>query len=267
MKKLSVRFISVAFTAALLLALMLAAALPVAAEAYPDRVFDEAGLLSDSEENRLNDSIAALRKKTGLDCVVLTVNSIGSKSATAYADDFYDDRANGFSSDGVLILVSMEDHDWAISTTGKGIKVLNDRRLKDMESGIVSKMSDKNWYGAFDRFISRTSDAYDAYEAGYDGFNKGNYTFLYLIIVPGIAIIIGFAVVSVMKSAMNTARPRNQAADYVRPGSFVLTDKRDLFLYSKTTKIRRQTSSSSSGGSTTHTGSSGTSHGGSSGKF
>ena len=61
--------------------------------------------------------------------------------------------------------------------------------------------------------------------------------------------------------------------EYMRPGSLKLTAKDEQYLYNTVDRIERiekETSSSSggsSGGSTTHVSSSGTTHGGSSGKF
>ena len=61
------------------------------------------------------------------------------------------------------------------------------------------------------------------------------------------------------------------AGDYAVPGSFQLTLQRDIYLYSRTTRVKRQTTQNGDsfhgGGSSTHRSSSGSSHGGSHGKF
>ena len=53
-----------------------------------------------------------------MDLVVVTANTLGGKSPMEYADDYYD--YNGYTDDGALLLVSMEDRDWWISTKGSG---------------------------------------------------------------------------------------------------------------------------------------------------
>ena len=73
------------------------------------------------------------------------------------------------------------------------------------------------------------------------------------------------------KRQMRAARPQRYAGDYAVPGSFQLTLQRDIYLYSRTTRVKRQTTQNGDsfhgGGSSTHRSSSGSSHGGSHGKF
>jgi uncharacterized protein len=66
-----------------------------------------------------------------------------------------------------------------------------------------------------------------------------------------------------MRSDLVTVRQQVKADNYVIPGSLQLTNSRDLFLYSQVTKTERP----KSGGSSTHTSSSGRTHGGGGGKF
>ena len=84
-----------------------------------------------------------------------------------------------------------------------------------------------------------------------------------------VSVIMAFIWVSVMKSGMNTAKRNNRASDYVRKGSFNLTQSSDLYLYSTVVKTPRaqNTSSGGGGGGGTHFSSSGASHGGGGGKF
>ena len=57
------------------------------------------------------------------------------------------------------------------------------------------------------------------------------------------------------------------AAAYTRPGSLVVRDQGDVFLYNSVTKTAKPQETRSGGGSSTHTSSSGASHGGGGGKF
>ena len=79
------------------------------------------------------------------------------------------------------------------------------------------------------------------------------------------------AVLLILRRQMRTARPQRYAGDYAVPGSFQLTLQRDIYLYSRTTRVKRQTTQNGDsfhgGGSSTHRSSSGSSHGGSHGKF
>jgi uncharacterized membrane protein YgcG len=50
-----------------------------------------------------------------------------------------------------------------------------------------------------------------------------------------------------MKRKMDTALPKTEADAYMIPNSLTLTQQRDSFLYSTTTKTQRQSSSHSGG--------------------
>ena len=78
------------------------------------RLVDEADLLTDSEEAALSAKLDEISLRQNLDVVIVTVNSIGDRTATEYADDTYD--YSGYSDDGVLLLISIDEREWAVST-------------------------------------------------------------------------------------------------------------------------------------------------------
>ena len=65
---------------------------------------------------------------------------------------------------------------------------------------------------------------------------------------------IGMIITAIMRSKLKSVRFKNQAMDYVRPGSMQVTESRDIFLYRNVTCTKKQerveSSSSGSGGST-----------------
>ncbi len=52
-------------------------------------------------------------------------------------------------------------------------------------------------------------------------------------------LIVGAVVLFVMISAMKTVRPNHTASDYKRPGSLKLRINRDMYLYKKVNKTKR----------------------------
>ncbi len=89
MKKLDSLFV----TFFLLFSLSLAAfAVPQADPA--ERIYDYAGLLTASEEQKLREQAAELSRTTGFDTVVVLMTDNEGLSSADYADDFYD--YNGF---------------------------------------------------------------------------------------------------------------------------------------------------------------------------
>ena len=137
MKKTSNRLHSL-FAA--LAALVLAAALAVPAFAveggFADlyyRMNDSAGVLTEDEDNELEDALEELSLRQSFDVTIATVESLESvdyDSMEAYADDLYDSCQFGYGSDmdGVLLLVSVGDRKWHISTCGYGITAFTDGR-------------------------------------------------------------------------------------------------------------------------------------------
>lgn len=89
-----------------------------------------------------------------------------------------------------------------------------------------------------------------------------------------IAVVVGFVVsliaTGIMRLGMHSVFSEAAADSYMKKDSLRLTKNYELFLYrnvTKTEKPKETDISSSSGGSTTHTSSSGNTHGGSKGKF
>ena len=79
-----------------------------------DRVLDLAGILSDSEEEKLRKSIAALREELGVDIVILTApdnDDYGpdTDDSQRFADDFYDYGGFGYGEtrEGALLFLNM----------------------------------------------------------------------------------------------------------------------------------------------------------------
>ena len=54
------------------------------------RVFDQAGLFSETEIIQLEEKIAQCRKSTKMDVVIVSAYADGERSAEEYADDYYD---------------------------------------------------------------------------------------------------------------------------------------------------------------------------------
>ena len=66
------------------------------------RLVDEADLLTDSEEAALSAKLDEISLRQALDVVIVTVDSTDDRSATEYADDYFDYSEYG--EDGVLLL-------------------------------------------------------------------------------------------------------------------------------------------------------------------
>lgn len=261
-----------------LVAALLIAALPVLAQT-PALVVDEAGLLTREELDSLEDEARALSDAHQMDIVIVTQRSIGGRAALDYAADYYDYNGygQGTRGDGVLLLLSMEERDWAIVTTGRGIGAFTDYAQAQIMDDVVPFFSAGDYARGFQRFLRDADICLTQAETGrpYDVDNR-----LQLKSVPErvfgmagwialAALVITGITMTVMILRMRSERPQRGARHYEREGSMRLDRSLDVYLYRSEvrTRIEKSSGSSSSGGSSTFTSSSGRTHGGSSGKF
>lgn len=237
------------------------------------RVVDGADLLSDAEEEALLERVDEISERQQMDVVIVTADTLDGKSSTAYADDFYDYNGYGFGleHDGILLLIGMENRDWAISTCGAAIRTFTDAGQDYISDQFVPYLSNNNYGAAFNCFADQCDDFITKAKNGapYDIGNmpKGEFRIFYnLAIALVIGLIVGIIVAISLRAQLKSVKQQFAASVYTKSGSMRVTDKKDIFLYSKRDR-RAKPQSSGGGGSSTHIGSSGTSHGGSSGHF
>lgn len=121
------------------------------------RVFDQAGLLSLTEQKNLEGRINKLQQETGLDIIIVTTANTSGKSSRAYADNFYDRNSFGVGQDksGILLLIDMKNRQVYISTAGKAIDYFTDKRI-DQATGIIGpELTKKNYYQGSLRFLEQ----------------------------------------------------------------------------------------------------------------
>lgn len=235
------------------------------------RLIDAADLLNDSEESRILNELDEVSERQKFEIVIVTTDTLDGSTPRDYADDIYDYCGYGYGpqKDGILLLVSMEDRDWWISTCGYGITAFTDAGISYLSEQFLDKLSDGDYAAAFDIYIEQcdTFLTQARMDEPYDNSNLPRKPFgmIWIPISLVIGAVIALIIVGIMKSRMKTVRSQAAADHYVRKGSMHVTESRDLFLYRKVDRVARPKDQDS--GSSTHTSSSGTTHGGGGGKF
>ncbi|MEE0464568.1 MAG: TPM domain-containing protein [Lachnospiraceae bacterium] len=241
-----------------------------------DYVVDNADLLTQTEENELSEKLQDISDELQFDVVVVTTNSIGSKTATEYADDYFDYNGygRGSNNDGALFLVDMGDRKWAISTSGYGIEAIVDSALDDMEEEIVPYLKSGDYDGAFNEFADLTYDIVNDAKNGKSYSNSTTSTIknhknigTNLIVAFSIGAGISLIIILVYRSKLKPVKFQKEAKEYIVPGSFNLRRSDDVFLYFNITKVPIPKNNDSDDSGSFHSSSSGSSHGGSSGSF
>lgn len=261
----------------LLVLAILTLCVPVLAEGLP-LVVDDAALLTRDEAAQLSLEAEKLSKEFGMDVVIHTTGSLGVKTALDYAADYYDERGygQGASSDGVMLVLSMEERDWCILTTGRGISAFTDYGIDLISDDIVPYFSKGEYAAGFSRFLRDARIYLEQAQTGRP-YDIGNPARLKapmeraLGVAPYLAIAAAFisaVVLIIMILGMKTARPQFNANQYIREGAVNIARAQDIFLYHTESRVRiERETSSGGGGSSTFTSSSGNTHGGRSGKF
>lgn len=243
------------------------------------RLVDYADLLTDEEEVQLTEKLDAISLKRGCDIVVVTVDSLERKTAKAFADDFYDENGYGIgkNADGILLLISMTNRDWAISTCGYATEIFADAGQQYMADQFLPYLSNGEYARAFskfaelcDRFIKNadstkqdSGNSYSQKTVVGEGFPLMKTV---LIFCGGFLLALITAIVQ--KSKLTSVRADKGAYSYMKSGSLQLEIEKDMFVRQYiTTRTIEKPKSADGDVSSTHISTSGRAHGGSSGKF
>lgn len=259
------------------------------------RVFDMGDLLSESEEEKIQEKCESMAKKTELDIVVLTTKTLGNRTVQQYADDFYDQGKFGYEFEygsGVLFLISEDPRygEVCISTAGLGILYIDDDDVEKILDAGWSEFENYNYYDCLLDMMEATQkivldfehwvgveDVLDKWYAGeyryademvadYNHYGKeknlGDSIMLSLFISLVVAIIAICAMNSSYKNKMTV-----DGGTYFRQNSFKMYNNYDNFIRTTVSRVKIESSSSGGGGGgrvggSSHRSSGGRSHGG-----
>lgn len=270
-------------TMLLALAAALALVLPAAAADF-GRVYDEAGLLTEEERSSLESMAETISSAYGVGVYAAAVNDFrdygdGTVYEVTYQLYHQYELGEGADRDGIIVLLSMDDRDYAMFVYGpKAESVFNSYWQEQLEKEFLSDFGRDDWYGGFYNYIS-ACDRYlerDANGGSGDGDDwddspvgpSGGIGFFFLVHRTQIIIwviascVIALLVCLLMRRKMKSVRRKVEANAYVTPDGLTLTDQYDR--YTHTTETRRKIEKESSSGSSSESGGGGS---GRSGKF
>ena len=263
------------------------------------RVFDQAGLFSETEIIQLEEKIVQCRKSTKMDVVIVSAYADGERSAEEYADDYYDYGGFGAvkKASGVLLLYYMDGPgqpggECYISTAGTMINMLTDERIESILDDVYGDLGNRDFAGATEHFLEDVK----AYVK--EGVESGQYTYdrdtgeivryhsirLYEVAIAMViaGILAGSVCLDIKKRyamKQSSREVSNSLQAYRADCAFHFSVAGDKMVnkYVRSVPIPKNTSSgsggrghsgsSSAGRSTIHTSSSGSSHGGGGRRF
>lgn len=232
---------------------------------------DFADVIPDYEEENILSELERISTVYQCETAILIVSTTNGRDITAFADDYYDTYGfgYGYNDNGIMLVISVLDREFAITTNAYATGTFSGELLVYLEDTFVPYLSDDDFSSASRVFTDACEDVLSGEVSGYYASSNGADSIFSLNSVIA-AVLIGIAggviYVLYLKSQLKTVRRKSDAADYLVPGSFQLTQQRDVFLYRNVTKTAKP-KQNSSGGSGSHSSSSGRSHGGSRGSF
>lgn len=231
-----------------------------------EKIYDFADLFTDYEEEQLYSEVVDYIDIRNMDLAIVTIDYNNKISPQEYADDFYDYNNFGLESsrDGILFLIDMYNREIYMSTTGYAINMYNDYRINELLDSVYTYMSDEEYYEGVSRFIdildNYAAEGLPSYDDSVDYKEKSILEALVTSVITSLvvtAMIIGFLI---FRNRM--VRKATTAKEYLNKDSLVINNVGEIFVNSNTVKHKIEHDSSSGGGSSTHSGSSGISHGG-----
>ena len=232
-------------------------------------VVDLADLLSDGEERVVAAKLDKLYSQYGIKVVAVTTDDLHGMSEMDYADDFYD--YNGYPEDGVLFLLSMENRKWWFSTKGNGIDYFTDYGIDYVAEEMMPYLKSGEYYDALETYANCAGYLIEEGEKGdpVDTHNRpAEFGMMNVGIGLSAGLIASLVTVLVMKGKLKSVRKQRFAGNYIIQDSFLLTGFADMFVNKSVSRSARpKDNDSHGGGSSIHTSSSGSSHGGHGGSF
>ena len=210
-------------------------------------LYDEADLLTDSQEAALNQKLAEVSHSYNAQVVIATMASMDGADIDDFVEYLYDTMGFGYgeTKDGVLLLVCMDPREYRILSNGFAGVAIDPDDISKISDEIVGNLSDGDYAGAFQEFIDECAYYLDGHLNGFP-FNAGKSLAVSLLIGIALGLIVAF----VLKGQLNSVQKQTRAHDYVKSGSMHVNISNDIFLYRNVTRTKKQSSSSSSSGGT-----------------
>ena len=168
----------------------------------------------------------------------------------------------GADRDGIIILLSMDDRDYAMFVYGDHAEYAFDRYgQKELEDAFLGYFGDNDWYGGVSHYLDTCDEYLTRAEEGKPV--RKNTLPIYIIVVAASCAIAG-GICLMLKWQMKTVHKKAEANEYVAAGGLNLTKQYDRYTHTTETRRKIHDDSDSNSGTSSCSGGGGS---GRSGKF
>ncbi len=225
----------------LILFLLLVSLLCTVAFAAEDRmlVFDEADILTDAEEARVNATLNKALAETGMDIMVVTESGAYANENMARTEFFQ----RGLNEDGVILLVTFagSDRNYFLYANGKAWEIMDDRAFDKVEGATLPHMRESRFEEAFIAYGESCTKVITSH---------GKLPAAGIVLCILIGGLLSFLIpMNILKGQLKTVRSQPAAASYIKKNSMNLTVSRDTFLTRHVSRVAKPQNNSSGGGS------------------
>ncbi len=217
-----------------------------------ERIFDEADILTETEEYSLQKYMDKVSKEKQVDIVIVTTNDAEGKYPREYAENFYKTHDFGYEDSdgtGLLYLISLDksvtgNRELWMTTAKEAKDYFSESRIDSVLDNIYNTLTadeELNYYGSCNEFI-KGIEKYMNVSESVPVFLTKWYSKLGIALV--ITLIIFFILIFNFGGKKTTT-----AETYLNVNSIKRNIKEDTYMYTNTTKTKIEKSSSSSGSS------------------
>ncbi len=222
-------------------------------------IYDKAGLLTLDEVSELEAMCQSYGQDTGIEIMILTNNDPSAVSAEQYIEDFNDTLPD---EDRVLLLVDLYTRDVLIQGYGKCETYLHSKRNQVIVDDITPYLQNGDYVSAFEDYIKSAAAymkddsvlntdhdySYDAsgnkVSSGVSGNAASVLTYWWVQLI--IALVIGAVAVGIM-AFHSGGRMTAGSNNYFDPGHSGIIGRRDQYLRTQVTRVRRPQQNNNSG--------------------
>ena len=213
-------------------------------------VNDQAGLLTQTERNGIESYASRISEKFGCDIYIMTV---WDYTDLGYGYDVFDTAWQiyhssllGYGSDnsGVLLLLSMEQRDYALFVNGYAEFAFNSHGQTMLEDAFLDDFRYDHWFDGFYDYLNTAEELLLIASSGEPvGSSPSPRTGLFILV----GIILSAVITAIFWAQMRSVKWNSGAHAYVTDSGLKLTGRTDLFLRQTRTVRRIQKSSGPSG--------------------
>ena len=231
-------------------------------------IFDRSNLLTDDQWQTLEAKAADISDRHECNTYFALVDDFtvyGDAVEKATYQLYHNENlGKGSGRDGIIVLLSMKERDYAMFVYGKQAEyAFNQYGQEKLEETFLGDFGDNNWYIGISHYLDSCDEFMTKAESGKPV--QRSYWIWYLVVVLGSCLIAG-VVCLILRDKMITVQKKVEANEYVAAGGLTLTQQYDRYTHTTETrtKVKSESSDSGSGSTSSYSGGGGS---GRSGKF